>query len=538
MLRGAALLAALGGAAGSITFSRTVKQAPSYASGTVTVQGDACKSSDKYGSNDCTLSWGQSYTVAIDATLTQDIPTGTAAADMKIDGLIPFKASCKICGENCTVTIPIVSKSFTFYPGDCPIKAGSIKNTTTAAIPAAPSGLPKTSVKGSVTVTDGSGATQAVVDVTASIDSSVSSFVTMPLKKRAPLTVEQRRQMAHSVRVGLDAAGAPASIVINDYQDAQYYGELSIGTPPQTINVIYDTGSSNFWAPNHKSLLSSHHIYDHSKSSTYKPNGTVFKIQYGSGPVSGFYSADTIDIAGVSIPDYTFAEVNNTKGLGLGYSIGKFDGICGLGWDGISVDGVETPLRALVNSKKLPANVFAFYLGSGGAAGELVVGGVNPKHYTGDFTYVPVIDSVPGKKGYWAIKLDGLEIGGSSVTTTSKAIVDSGTSLIAVPTADMKNIAAKVGAKVVSPIPPLNREYTIDCNANAPDIDVKIGGKVYTLTKDDYIIKSGTECLFGFSGIDIPAPAGPLIILGDVFMRAHYVKFDLDNTRLGFAKLA
>eukprot|EP01062_Namystynia_karyoxenos_P014403 TRINITY_DN1518_c0_g1_i6.p1 TRINITY_DN1518_c0_g1~~TRINITY_DN1518_c0_g1_i6.p1 ORF type:complete len:563 (+),score=216.43 TRINITY_DN1518_c0_g1_i6:73-1689(+) len=538
MLRGAALLAALGGAAGSITFSRTVKQAPSYASGTVTVQGDACKSSDKYGSNDCTLSWGQSYTVAIDATLTQDIPTGTAAADMKIDGLIPFKASCKICGENCTVTIPIVSKSFSFYPGDCPIKAGAIKNTTTAAIPAAPSGLPKTSVKGTVTVKDGSGAAIAAVDVTASIDSSVSSFVTMPLKKLPPLTIAQRRTMQRSVRVGVGPDGAPASIVINDYQDAQYYGELSIGTPPQTINVIYDTGSSNLWAPNHKGLLSSHHIYRHDRSSTYKPNGTVFKIQYGSGPVSGFYSADTVQIGGVGVPDYTFAEVNNTKGLGLGYSIGKFDGICGLGWDGISVDGVTTPLRALVNSKKLPENVFAFYLGSGGAAGELVLGGVNPKHYTGDFAYVPVIDSVPGKMGYWALTLDDIQISGASVSSAKKAIIDSGTSLIAVPTADIKAIAHAVGAKTVLPIPPFNREYTIDCNADAPDIDIKIGGNVYTLTKKEYVIQDGPECLFGFTGLDVPAPAGPLIILGDVFMRAHYVKFDLDNTRLGFAKLA
>ena len=38
--------------------------------------------------------------------------------------------------------------------------------------------------------------------------------------------------------------------------------------------------------------------------------------------------------------------------------------------------------------------------------------------------------------------------------------------------------------------------------------------------------------------MDIPAPAGPLWILGDVFMRAHYVKFDVDQQRLGFAKLA
>jgi len=284
-------------------------------------------------------------------------------------------------------------------------------------------------------------------------------------------------------------------------------------------------------------LLSKHKHYDHSKSSTYKPNGTIFKIQYGSGPVSGFYSADTIAIAGISVEDYTFAEVNNTKGLGAAYAIGKFDGICGLGWDGISVDHVETPLLALVNSKKLDANEFAFFLGSGGAAGELVLGGVNPAHYTGDFTYVPVQATVPGVYGYWEIAMDDITINGDSVTQVRKAIVDSGTSLLAAPKEDIKKIAQAVGAHTVLPIPPFNREYLIDCSTPGPDINFVIGVKNYTLTKKDYVINDGGECLFAMTGLDVPAPAGPLYILGDTFMRAHYVKFDVENKQLGFAAI-
>jgi len=353
-----------------------------------------------------------------------------------------------------------------------------------------------------------------------------------------PLKIQDRISMERSVQVTYGDFGQPSSIVINNYQDAQYYGEIDIGTPAQTVRVIYDTGSSNLWASNQKpGLLSSHKYYDHSKSSTYVANGTTFNIRYGSGPVSGFYSKDTIALGDVSIPGYTFAEVNNTKGLGPAFSVGHFDGICGMGWDDISVDHVETPLRALVNSGKLPEPVFAFYLGSGGAAGELVLGGVDPNHYTGDFAYTPVIDSVPGKVGYWAHKMDDFRVNGQSVTSVRKAIVDSGTSLLAVPTADMEKIAQAVGAKKVLPIPPFNKEYTVDCNSAGPDIDIVIGGQTYTLKKEDYIIKDSTMCLFGMTGLDVPAPAGPLYILGDVFMRAHYVKFDVGNKRLGFAKL-
>jgi len=367
-----------------------------------------------------------------------------------------------------------------------------------------------------------------------------SGFMTIPLKRKE-LTRGERARLPATAEVV--TVGETNTIVINNYQDAQYYGEVTVGTPPQTMEVVYDTGSSNLWVPNKKpSAVSSHKIYDHSKSSTYKANGTKFAIQYGSGPVSGFYSRDTVGVAGVTIDDYLFAEVNDTKGLGIGYSIGKFDGICGMGWDDISVDGVETPLRALVKSQKLDANVFAFYLGSNGAAGELVVGGVNPKHYTGDFAYVPVQQSVPGKKGYWEVALGGMTVGGDTVTTTKKAIVDSGTSLMTVPTADIKALAKKVGAKQVLPIPPFNKEYTIDCDSAAPSIDITLGGKVYSLTKEQYVIKSceagQCQCLLGFEGLDVPAPAGPLVILGDVFLRAHYVKFDVDNSRVGIAAIA
>merc|ERR1712039_857360 len=229
--------------------------------------------------------------------------------------------------------------------------------------------------------------------------------------------------------------------------------------------------------------------------------------------------------------------VDNTKGLGPAWAVGHFDGICGMGLDDISVDHVKTPVRALVDSKKLGANQFAFYLGYGGAAGELVLGGVDPAHYTGEFSTVPVIESAPGKTGYWALQMDDAKIGGTSITEVRKAIVDSGTSLLAVPTADIEKIATATGAKKVLPIPPFNKEYTIDCNSEGPDMEFVLGGKSYTLKKEDYVINEEGQCLLGVTGLDVPAPAGPLYILGDVFMRAHYVKFDVDNKQLGFAQI-
>jgi hypothetical protein len=133
-------------------------------------------------------------------------------------------------------------------------------------------------------------------------------------------------------------------VVINDFSNAQYYGPISVGTPGQVFNVIFDTGSSNLWIPGKSCGLNCglHPQYDSTKSTTYVANGTTFAIQYGSGPVSGFLSEDSVNVGGLEVQGQTFAEINVVSGLGLGYMLGKFDGILGMAFNTISVDDIPT----------------------------------------------------------------------------------------------------------------------------------------------------------------------------------------------------
>lgn len=89
-----------------------------------------------------------------------------------------------------------------------------------------------------------------------------------------------------------DGVASYPEVKINNFLDTQYYGPITIGTPGQPFEVIFDTGSSNLWVPSKECRLSAacylHKYFDSSQSSTYKYNGTNFNITYGSGAVSGY----------------------------------------------------------------------------------------------------------------------------------------------------------------------------------------------------------------------------------------------------------
>lgn len=330
---------------------------------------------------------------------------------------------------------------------------------------------------------------------------------------------------------------ASGPVPITNYEDAQYYGPITVGTPPQKFLVVFDTGSSNLWVPSSSCdaiacLL--HNRYYSSESSTYVKNGTVFDIQYGSGEVKGFLSQDSVNIGGLNILNQVFAEVTDEPGLA--FDLAKFDGIAGFAFVTISVDHV-TPIWYNLLSEGLVQNAqFSFWLAKspdGQSGGELTLGGADTAHYTGDFTWVPLTSDT-----YWEFKLDNLLVGSNSYVPSGgiKAIADTGTSLIAGPTDALSKLNTALGATCISTECVF---ASCDVISSLPNVTVVLAGQNFILTPNDYVLQitvlGETACVSGFLGIDIPAPAGPLWILGDVFIRAYYTTFDFKNTRVGFA---
>ncbi|OMJ10393.1 Vacuolar protease A [Smittium culicis] len=333
----------------------------------------------------------------------------------------------------------------------------------------------------------------------------------------------------------LDAEGkANYGVPISNYMNAQYYGEVQLGSPPQSFMVVFDTGSSNLWVPS-KSCSSIacyfHSKYDNSVSSTYKANGTDFEIRYGSGSIKGFVSNDVMNVGGLVIPSQDFAEA--TEEPGLAFIFGKFDGIFGLGYDTISVNKVVPPFYNMLNNNLLDSPVFSFYLNdnndlSSGHESELVFGGINTNLFTGDIHYAKV-----RRRGYWEVDLEKIRFGNDTVELFGTgAAIDTGTSLIACPTMVADMINEKIGATKN-----FAGQYMVDCSTipSLPDFSMYFGGKEFVLKASDYILNVQGQCMSGFMGLDIPEPLGPIWVVGDVFLRRFYTIYDMGNDRVGFA---
>jgi len=339
--------------------------------------------------------------------------------------------------------------------------------------------------------------------------------------------VERHRLKSHGSANGQawTASGKAEDVPLRSTATIAYFGDIEIGTPGQRMSVVFDTGSANLWVPTRPKPprlgQGTHHYYRPPKSSTYRSSSRTFSIEYGSGAVRGQFCSDTVAIGALALEDFAFAEVGDTSGLDH-YGQADFDGILGLGFGSISEGGVPTVMAQLVASGQLDEPIFGFHLHTDGSGGELVLGGVDPEHYVGAFQFLNLTDV-----GYWAVDLDRIRVGDVlTLTASSAAIVDSGTSYLVGPEREVRAIAAMIGATSILGM------YTAPCDTPMPSLSVTLGGTDYILERDDLVVaEAAGVCVLGLSG----APGLDFWILGDVFMQRYYVQFDWGRQRIGIA---
>lgn len=357
---------------------------------------------------------------------------------------------------------------------------------------------------------------------------------------------------------------------------AGYTAALEVGTPPQTLNLIIDTGSPLTWLSStnvsaytpsgdsagettselEKEICTDNGCFSSSASSTFKTSpAQVFAIQYvDESEAIGEITTDTVNFAGLSVAGFEFGLVTyqynpDTSGAPPGL-IGLSPQTSLTGYpslaDAIGTEANETEvafngptlLDQFVSAGVLNSEAFSLYLNDVGN-GSVLLGGVDSAKYSGPLTVVPITD--PDEQSLQvtlqSVSFNGSTSSSSSVTLSDVvATLDSGTTEIYLPESVVELIATELGGSVSSGQPvvkcsALTASTTIDFHfensavIRCPiellvDLEGKVGGT--------------EECRIGI----ISTSSDGYYLLGDYFLRSAYVVYNWAETEIALAQVA
>uniref|UniRef100_A0A8B9TKY0 Beta-secretase 1 n=1 Tax=Anas platyrhynchos TaxID=8839 RepID=A0A8B9TKY0_ANAPL len=205
-----------------------------------------------------------------------------------------------------------------------------------------------------------------------------------------------------------------------------YYVEMTVGSPPQKLNILVDTGSSNFavGAAPHPFLR---RYYQRQLSSTYRDLRKGVYVPYTQGKWEGELGTDLVtiphgpnvtvraNIAAITESDKFFINGSNWEGiLGLAYAeIARPD------------DSLEPFFDSLVKQTQVP-NIFSLQLCGAGfslnetealaaVGGSMIIGGIDRSLYVGDIWYTPI-----RKEWYYEVIIVRLEVNGQDLNMDCK----------------------------------------------------------------------------------------------------------------------
>ncbi|NXG02462.1 PEPC protein, partial [Sakesphorus luctuosus] len=141
-----------------------------------------------------------------------------------------------------------------------------------------------------------------------------------------------------------------------------YFGEIGIGTPPQSFLVIFDTGSSNLWVPStycQSPACEDHARFNLSLSSTFVGIDMTYTLRYGFGDLSVVLGYDTVTIQNIIIRNQEFGLSLDEPSRPFYYL--DFDGILGMAYPGIAISGFNTLMQNMLQQNQLDKPIFSFY---------------------------------------------------------------------------------------------------------------------------------------------------------------------------------
>eukprot|EP00933_Yihiella_yeosuensis_P050722 TRINITY_DN48519_c0_g1_i1.p1 TRINITY_DN48519_c0_g1~~TRINITY_DN48519_c0_g1_i1.p1 ORF type:complete len:653 (+),score=115.39 TRINITY_DN48519_c0_g1_i1:281-1960(+) len=333
--------------------------------------------------------------------------------------------------------------------------------------------------------------------------------------------------------------------------DMGLVAQVSVGTPPQELTVLLDSGSSDIWLPSRGcNGCGSSGTFDVLASTTAKvlpapPGKQVSTRLDGSRTVSARVVQDTIVIAGITLPHQTFLVADQSKdSQNDGAHMKGFDGVIGLGTPEL-VDGPAF-CDALAAAGVPP--IFTFVPSQKDFSARLLLGKDSFKNVVQEGTLQWLQSS---SARFWQITG---QIAFVTNTEPRTLLVDTGTSVLRMPEEDLALLLRTIQPFIQGQRCTLDPSTSI---AYCPCVDVS-NMKPLGITLGDHQFKLSAKDLFEETGLPmgsgpspdeaacrllvsvIPAGSGmaQAWVLGDTFLQSVVTVFDVLQRRVGFAEVA
>jgi len=331
--------------------------------------------------------------------------------------------------------------------------------------------------------------------------------------------------------------------------DIGYYAIITVGTPPVEYEVILDTGSSNLWLADTQcnSSCSLNSTYSTSKSSTFQNLTTPVSYGYASGTVYGSLIQDTVSMGGFTMKGLKFGAASYEVSSGSSVIVPpQVNGLMGLGWQPLASDDTTPFWLTLVSSGQWDSPVMSLQLSrfrndtnatEVEPGGTFTMGYVDTNLYNGDIEYHALTVS----PSWWVLDITGISVQGKPVSPPagnySRAIIDSGTSLLYGPQSSIDQIYAQIpGSTTWSGA---SGFYQYPCNTTV-NVSLAFGGANWPIDPSDFMfLQEGNVCVGAIASIADSTPDSfPSWIIGDTFLKNVYTVFRYEPPSVGFAALS
>ncbi|CAK7233805.1 hypothetical protein SCUCBS95973_008720 [Sporothrix curviconia] len=336
-----------------------------------------------------------------------------------------------------------------------------------------------------------------------------------------------------NTRVYSGPAGGTGMVAANNQSyDREYLSPVYMGTPGQLCWLDIDTGSGDLWlfsTDTPSFYLDGQKIYRPEKSQTSVGIANAsWSITYGDGSYAGggIYR-DSVQIGNVTLHNAT---VESATAVSRSLTTDPvMSGILGLALNHSSTTFPQQPTLLDSLRPSLNQNLFAADLKYQNA-GQYHFGYVNESAYTGGITWQKVLP----QSGFWEFYLQKIHIQGDNVWRMHNwpMVADTGTTLLLLPTDLVELYWSFVPGAYMSDV---YYGWVFPCNATLPGFD-------FGFSNDDTWNAAIPGHYFNFQNVSSTLCYGgiqdsmePFGILGDAFLKALYVIFDMEHSRVGLA---